>query len=193
LVIGRNAMVGAGAVVTKDVPPNAIVVGNPAFISGYVDTRKQESHQPEPSSPQNEPATTVRGVRIYDLPLVTDLRGNLSVAEIGNGLPFAPNRYFLVFDVPSREVRGEHAHRRLEQFLVCVTGDCSLIVDDGANREEIILNRPDRGVHMGPMVWGIQYRFSPDAVLLVLASEAYDPDDYIRSYDEFMATLEGVG
>ena len=135
----------------------------------------------------------MNGVTVYDLPIVLDLRGSLSVAELGNGLPFTPERYFLVFDVPSREVRGEHAHKRLDQFLVCVKGDCALIVDDGSHREEIVLDRPNLGVHIGPMVWGTQYRFSADAVLLVLASSPYDPDDYIRSYDEFLAILEQNG
>ena len=185
LTIGRNAMVGAGAVVTNDVPPNAIVVGNPAYIKGYVNTRKTSGMTPKTPNDDRESAASVRGVTVHDLPLVTDLRGNLSVAEVGKGLPFRPDRYFLVFDVPNREVRGEHAHRSLEQFLVCVKGDCAVIVDDGVNREEISLDRPNRGIHIGPMVWGIQYHFSPDAILLVLASEPYDPDDYIREYDEF--------
>ncbi|MGH9800560.1 MAG: sugar 3,4-ketoisomerase, partial [Blastocatellia bacterium] len=100
-------------------------------------------------------------------------------------LPFEPKRFFTVFDVPGREVRGEHAHRALHQFFVCLKGDCSLVVDDGTHREELRLASPTLGVHVQPMVWGVQYKFSGDAVLLVLASDKYDPDDYIRDYDEF--------
>jgi UDP-2-acetamido-3-amino-2,3-dideoxy-glucuronate N-acetyltransferase len=76
-------------------------------------------------------------------------------------------RYFIVFDVPSMETRGEHAHRECHQFLICVRGSCAVVADDGKNRQEFLLDRPDVGVHLPPMVWGIQYKYSADAVLLV--------------------------
>jgi UDP-2-acetamido-3-amino-2,3-dideoxy-glucuronate N-acetyltransferase len=87
--------------------------------------------------------------------------------------------------VSSREVRGEHAHRALHQLLICIHGECAVAIDDGTERGEVLLDRPDVALHLPPMVWGTQYRYSPDGVLLVLASDAYDPDDYIRDYDEF--------
>ncbi|MBK6799407.1 MAG: WxcM-like domain-containing protein [Acidobacteria bacterium] len=187
LTIGRKAMIGAGAVVTHDVPPNATVVGNPAKIIGYVDSPRVEANAvialQQQTTGLNPPRVT--GVTVYQMPIITDLRGNLSVGEIGKNLPFEPQRYFVVFDVPSREVRGEHAHKQLHQFLVCLRGECSLVVDDGIHREELHLDSPSVGVHLAPMVWGIQYKFSRDALLLVLASDKYDPDDYIRDYDEF--------
>jgi dTDP-4-dehydrorhamnose 3,5-epimerase-like enzyme len=129
-------------------------------------------------------ASRVAGATIYRLPLVQDLRGYLSAAE---NLPFEIKRFFLVFDVPSREVRGEHAHRQCHQFLVCAHGECRIIADDGREREEIVLDSPSVGLHLAPMVWATQYRYSPDAVLLVLASEVYQPKDYIRDYAEFCA------
>jgi len=107
------------------------------------------------------------------------------VAETAKGLPFEPRRSFTVFNVPSREVRGEHAHRTLHQFLVCLKGECAVLADDGHNREEVLLNTPGLGVHIPPMGWAVQYKFSPDAVLLVLASDVYDPADYIRDSDEY--------
>ena len=180
-------MVGAGAVVTRDVPPNAIVVGNPARISGYVSTVTHAVTQ--------VPATTahelghVPGVRLVELPLIPDLRGSLSFAEVGKKLPFEPKRYFIVFDVKSKEVRGEHAHRRLHQFLVCVKGSCSVVVDDGKNREEYQLDQPNIGIYLPPMIWGIQYKYTADAILLVLASDVYDAADYIRDYDEFISLV----
>ncbi len=185
ITIGKNAMVGAGAVVTRDVPPNAIVVGNPAWIKGYISSGKNAPtstavDKQKPVKPQ------VNGVEVCRLPLVVDMRGSLLFAEYGQYLPFVPKRFFLVFDVRSKEVRGEHAHKQLHQFLVCITGSCSLVVDDGHNREEIVLDSPQIGVHIHPMVWGIQYKYSPDAVLLVMASEVYSADDYIRDYDEFL-------
>ena len=133
----------------------------------------------------------VRGAKLIELPEVLDLRGGLTFGELEQGLPFNPKRYFLVYGVPDPEVRGEHAHRQLEQLLVCVHGACSVIIDDGHYREEVGLSRPTIALHISAMVWGVQYRFTPDAVLLVLASEKYDPEDYIRKYDEFLRLVKG--
>ena len=190
LTIGQHAMVGAGAVVTRSVPPNAIVVGNPARISGYVNTSPSRPHSPildpdEPEQPGVE-TTDVKGVTLHRLPFIKDLRGNLSVGEFEHHVPFPVKRFFLVFDVPSAETRGEHAHHTCHQFLICVKGRCSIVGDDGVNRQEFVLQRPNIGLYLPPMVWGIQYKYSPDAVLLVFASELYDPDDYIRDYNEFL-------
>jgi UDP-2-acetamido-3-amino-2,3-dideoxy-glucuronate N-acetyltransferase len=192
ITIGRQAMVGAGAVVTHDVPPHAIVVGNPARIVGYEPSNILTPQSKELSFRSGlETDLGVRGVRVKELPLIEDLRGNLSVAEYGSQLSFMPKRYFVVFGVPSKEVRGEHAHRTLEQFIICVKGSCSVVVDDGQNRGEILLDRPNLGLYIPPMVWGIQYKYTSDAVLLVFASDIYKPDDYIRNYDEFLKLVGG--
>jgi len=123
--------------------------------------------------------------RLIELPNVLDPRGNLSVGEFGRQIPFDVKRYFLVYQVPLVEVRGEHAHRECHQFLVCVRGRISVIGDNGFRREEHVLDRSDIGFYMPPMTWGTQYKYSPDAVLLVFASHYYDNADYIRDYDEF--------
>ena len=197
LVIGQNATVGAGAVVTRSVPPNAVVVGNPARIHGYADSlRNEEREEPgrtdRASAPELERVrpTRVPKVTLHRLPLSRDMRGSLVAGELHDEIPFEPKRYFLVFDVPSSEIRGEHALRRCHLFLTCVSGGCSLVVDDGERREEFRLDHPTLGIHLPPMVWSTQYLHSPDAILLVLASEHYDPDDYIRDYQEFLDELK---
>jgi len=185
ITIGQNVMVGAGAVVTRDVPPNAIVIGNPARIVDYVDTPKHVSTRLTAS--ESEPTElNVKEAKLFLMPLIEDLRGKLSFGEIEQHLPFSPKRYFLVYDVPSREIRGEHAHKELHQFLVCVKGSVSVALDDGACREEVLLDSPQLGIHIPPLIWGIQYKYSPDAVLLVFASDVYQADDYIRDYDDFL-------
>lgn len=192
--IGRNAMVGAGAVVTRSVPPNAIVYGNPARIQGYVsDVSGRSDVEPVPKRGGSAVAAShVKGVTICPLPAFEDMRGRLVAAEIAELLPFTPARFFLVHAVPGSEIRGEHAHRRCEQFLICVNGRVNVLVDDGTSRQEIVLDRPDIGVHMKPLVWGTQYKYSADAVLLVFASLSYDADDYIRDYGSWLETLRKV-
>jgi UDP-2-acetamido-3-amino-2,3-dideoxy-glucuronate N-acetyltransferase len=130
-------------------------------------------------------AIGVGGSTLHQMRLVEDIRGNLSVGEYERDIPFVPKRYFLVFDVPAQELRGEHAHRICHQFLICVRGSCRVLLDNTTHRREITLDRPDLGLYVPPMIWGTQYDYSPDAMLLVFASEYYDPAEYIRNYDEF--------
>lgn len=192
VIIGQFAMVGAGTVVTKDVPPFAVVMGNPARITGYVqsDTHYMKRTDLSEAIQENHINFVVNGVKLYELPIVIDLRGSLTFAEFDKTLPFIPKRYFLVLDVPSKEVRGEHAHYQCHQFLVCIKGSCSVVVDDGKNRSEILLNRPNLGLYVPPMVWATEYKYSSDAVLLVLASDIYKAEDYIRDYDLFLKEVE---
>jgi UDP-2-acetamido-3-amino-2,3-dideoxy-glucuronate N-acetyltransferase len=188
--IGSRALVGAGSVVTHDVPVRAIVSGNPARITGYVDATRRAREAPAPMRTMAEGAdvvrTSVRGVALHRLPLVIDLRGNLTAGEFPAQVPFMPKRYFFVFDVPGKDVRGEHAHRSCHQFLVCARGSVSVVVDDGQSSEEVILDQPNLGLYLPPMIWAVQYRYTADAVLLVLASDLYDPNDYIRDYEEWL-------
>jgi len=189
ITIHENAMIAAGAVVTKNVPENAIVMGNPAKITAYVDTENRKSSTPQIVN-KDTIDSTVNGVTLHNFPLIHDLRGNLSVGEFEKEIPFKPERYFTVFGVPSKEVRGEHAHKQCQQFLLCLSGSCNVLVDDGKNREEYILDAPNKGIYLPAMTWGVQYKYSQDSVLLVFASDYYDADDYIRNYSEFKKLSE---
>ena len=188
ITIGRNAMVGAGAVVTRDVPANAIVYGNPATIQGYVDSVKKPKVVAKRS--QSIPSCSVPGVQILPVPTFGDLRGDLIAGEFATDLPFKPKRFFVVHHVPNQRVRGEHAHRRCEQFLVCVAGSVTVLVDNGRQREEFELASPKFGIYLPSMVWGSQYNYSSDAVLLCFASRRYEAGDYIRSYSEYLRLLK---
>lgn len=180
VTIGAYAMVGAGAVVTKNVPPYAIVVGNPARIVGYVGAELTGKHE------TNQKASRPESKLLYSIPSFSDIRGDLSVLEFQKLLPFPVKRIFYTYGVDSTEVRGEHAHKTCEQFLIAIHGSLHVIIDDGEKREEYILDAPTRGLHLPSGCWGIQYKHSPDCVLLVLASEEYDKNDYIRDYNEFL-------
>jgi acetyltransferase-like isoleucine patch superfamily enzyme/dTDP-4-dehydrorhamnose 3,5-epimerase-like enzyme len=186
VTIGQKAMVGAGAVVTKDVPPNAVVVGNPARIVNYV--TGDSSPPPKQGAGYGSPAQSlsVPQVKLYEFPEVSDLRGSLTFAEFPGDLPFEPRRFFLISNVPGKDVRGEHAHKELHQFLICTHGSCAIVVDNGQERCELLLDRPTLALHIPPMIWATEYKFTDDAVLLVLASDIYKADDYIRDYDEYL-------
>ncbi len=181
ITIGENAFVGAGSVVTQDVPENSIVKGVPAQITDYTDTF---IHPEQPFIVQDR--YHHNGPFLYSLSRIEDIRGNLVVGECENELPFEPKRIFMVHDVPSSKIRGAHAHKECHQFLISTHGSVNVILDDGKSREEYTLSDSSIGLYIRPGTWGIQYKYSPDSVLLVLASHPYDPTDYIRDYNEFL-------
>lgn len=196
VTIGQGAWVRAGAVVLRSVPPNAIVEGNPAQVVGYVDGKGLRrtpdlrqidihalDHLPRPSRVDLDVGQSA----LFLMRRITDARGSLTVGEVSTEVPFSPARYFVVFGVPSMELRGEHAHKQCQQFLICLHGSCRVLLDDGQIRCEVTLDRPDIGIFMPEMIWGTQYRYSLDAVLLVFASRTYEAEDYLRTYDDFLA------
>ncbi|MEI8396595.1 MAG: FdtA/QdtA family cupin domain-containing protein [Rhodospirillaceae bacterium] len=126
-----------------------------------------------------------------ELPRKMDVRGNLTFVEGGRHTPFEIKRVFYLYDVPTGEGRGAHAHKQLQQFLICLSGSFDVAVDDGTEKGLIHLNRPWRGLLVPPMIWASEINFDPGSVCLVLASMLYDETDYIRDYDQFLA-LKGV-
>lgn len=191
ITLAAGSVVRPGAVVTRSVPARAIVDGNPATIVGYVGAEPSTTAVPTLAHRVGGTleTTPVRGVSLHTFPVVPDLRGNLTVGEFAKDIPFVPLRYFMVFGVPSKEVRGEHAHRECHQFLICVRGSCAVVADDGTRRVEVSLDAPNRGIHLPPMTWATQYKYSADALLLVFASHHYDASDYIRAYADFIALI----
>lgn len=135
-------------------------------------------------------AMKVPAVRVCLLPVIEDPRGSLSYAEYGELLPFVSRRYFIVFDVPQGQTRGGHAHRTVEQFLVCVKGRVTVTVEDGRNRDEVLLDSPRLGLYIPPLIWATQQYHSPDAVFLALSSDVYDANEYITDYGEFLKITE---
>lgn len=128
-------------------------------------------------------------VNIIEFPLLGDDRGSLVAMEAGKAIPFEIKRAYYIFGTKSGVSRGFHAHKALRQVAVCASGKCRMLLDDGVNKEEIWLDAPSKGVVIEPMVWHEMHDFSDDCVMLVLASEAYDESDYIRSYEGFVGRV----
>jgi dTDP-4-dehydrorhamnose 3,5-epimerase-like enzyme len=127
------------------------------------------------------------GARIINLPKISDPRGNLTFIE-GNGrhIPFDIKRAYWIYDVPGGEKRGGHAYRRNEEFIVALSGSFDVVLDDGSQRSTYSLNRSYFGLYVPKMIWRQLENFSTNGVTLILASQPYDPADYIRDYDEFV-------
>lgn len=119
-----------------------------------------------------------------------DERGTLIALEQFKNIPFDIKRVYYMFDTKEGVRRGYHAHKCLKQILVCVKGSCKILLDDGKEKESVLLDRPSKGLYIESNIWREMYDFSPDAVLMVLASELYTESDYIRNYDEFLKYVE---
>lgn len=129
------------------------------------------------------------GCRLIELGRISDPRGNLTFIENQGQIPFDIKRVFYLYDVPTAESRGAHAHRALYQFMVCLSGSFEVALDSGKDRSRVRLNRPWQGLLVPPMIWAAEENFDPGTVCLVLASELYQASDYIRDYVEFLRTV----
>lgn len=133
---------------------------------------------------------------VYDCSIIeidkhhSDRKGNLSVVENGDTVPFNVKRVYYLYDVPGGESRGAHAHKNLKQLLIAASGSFTVTLDDGNVKRSVTLNRPYQGLLIVPGIWRDIDDFSSGSVCLVLASEKYDSEDYIRDYEEFLKFLK---
>ena len=130
---------------------------------------------------------------IYDILHFTvrgDHRGKLVALEKSVDFPFDIKRVYYIWDTDKDVIRGKHAHKKLEQVIVCTSGSCDFILDDGKERITVHLNSPEQGLHIKSNIWREFTNFSPDCVVMVLASEHYDESDYIRDYNQFLAHVK---
>jgi WxcM-like, C-terminal len=151
---------------------------------------KRVSARPAPSAPHRSPAPRNAGSvqpRLVELPKIHDIRGNLTFIEGDRHIPFAIKRLYYLYDVPGGVSRGGHAHRRLHQLIVAISGSFDVTVDDGTRRQKYTLNRSYFGLYVPPMHWRDLDNFSSGSVCIVAASEVYEAGDYLYDYDEFLA------
>ncbi len=121
--------------------------------------------------------------------LIGDERGSLISLEANKNVPFDTRRVYYIFDTKRDVHRGFHAHKKLEQVLICVSGSCDVLLDNGSEKEVVKLNKKNEGLYIGTMIWREMFNFSPDCVLMVLASDYYDESEYIRNYEEFLGLV----
>lgn len=133
----------------------------------------------------------VGNCRLHELHVRGDARGSLIALEGGRDVPFDIARVYYIFGTQPGACRGFHAHRSLQQWAVCVSGTCTVVIDDGRERKSVVLDTPTRALEIGPMIWREMRDFSADALLLVLASAPYEEPDYIRDYDTFKRVVQG--
>lgn len=129
--------------------------------------------------------TTIDDCKLIDLRKISDPRGNLTPIEVAQDIPFEIKRVYYLYDVPSGQSRGGHAHKELKQLIIAANGSFTITLDDGKDKKSYTLNRPYQGLLIVPGIWRVLDDFSSGAVLLCLASEHYEEADYIRNYREF--------
>lgn len=133
---------------------------------------------------------SVQDCRVIDLGKIENDRGNLTVVQSLETVPFDIKRVFYLYDIPGGEARGAHAHKECHQFLVAASGSFEVVLDDGREKRTVYLNRPFKGLHIPPGIWAAEQEFSSGAVCLVLASEPYDEADYIRDYEDYLRFVQ---
>jgi dTDP-4-dehydrorhamnose 3,5-epimerase-like enzyme len=131
-------------------------------------------------------------INLFDLKTLGDERGHLVVLENSRNIPFDIKRVYYLTDTLQGVPRGFHAHKQLLQVAVCVSGRCLMKMDDGKQKDEVWLDAPNKAIFIDKMIWHEMHEFSPDCVLLVLANDFYDEQDYIRDYSKFMESIQNA-
>ncbi|PCJ20639.1 MAG: dTDP-6-deoxy-3,4-keto-hexulose isomerase [Candidatus Cloacimonadota bacterium] len=129
-------------------------------------------------------------IEYIEFNVLGDNRGSLIALEEENEVPFQIKRVYYIFDTQVNVKRGLHAHKELEQLMICINGSCKLSLDDGQTKLEILLDTPSKGIRIRKMIWHEMYEFSQDCILMVLADDFYSESDYIRNYLEFQKAYE---
>ena len=127
--------------------------------------------------------------KIIHFPSIGDKNGSLVSLESFKNVPFEIKRVYYIFGTKNGISRGFHAHRNIKQIVISIAGSCRFVLNDGINQEEIILDTPNKGLMIENLIWREMHDFSPNCILLVLASEYYEEKDYIRKYDEFLKII----
>ena len=134
---------------------------------------------------------TLDDIKIIELPKILDERGNLSFIEGGNHIPFKIERTYMIYDVPGGEMRGGHAYKELNEFIVALSGSFDVVLDDGNEKRIYSLNRSYYGLYVPKMIWRSLENFSTNSLCMILASENYNEDDYLRDYTDFKNRING--
>lgn len=129
---------------------------------------------------------SVYDAQLFYLPKIKNRAGNITPVHNNLEIPFAVKRIFYLYDIPGGESRGAHAHKECHQFLIAASGAFEVLLDDGKTKRQVLLNRPDLGLHIPPGIWASEVNFSSGSICLVLASHTYSRDDYIREYSEYI-------
>lgn len=129
---------------------------------------------------------------IVDLPKITDRRGNLSFLEIDTHIPFRIGRTYWIYDVPGGEIRGGHAYRNNEEFIIALSGSFDVVLNNGIDEKRFHLNRSYNGIFVPKMTWRSLYNFSTNSLALVVSSTQFCPDDYIRDFEDFRREVVNV-
>ncbi len=179
ITVGRNSLIGAGSVVTKSVPPNSIICGNPA---NFLDKNKSNSSRFE--------RLGIESIVCDQIPTFVDRRGALSASDFSALIPFSINRFFIVHGVSMGVERGGHAHHVCHQYLICTSGSVEVTLDNGLEQKVITLSTPSQGLYIPPKIWALQKYKSANSSLLVFASHSYDPEDYLLTYSDYLRALK---
>ena len=180
-------MVGAGSVVTSDVPPHAIMAGTPARILRFRAPPSLCGENLNGVIAENLQEPRVQGVRWVKMTRRGNNKGQSIAGEWKTDWPFNPIHVEFVFNLPDTAIRSHHAYRECHQLLLCLTGGLKILVDNGTIREELLIHHPEHALYVPNGIWTCQYGFQPNTVLAIFASHEFDEADIVRDYRNFLS------